>query len=221
MKKIFSLLFVCVILASCKKDDEPVVVDLGYDYFPNQVGTYIIYEVDSTGFGIDGEVHLEYQVMEVLAEEFVDGENQLAIKVERFTRIDESDLWVLSDVWTQKRTNQSAQRIEEDVRYVRLGFPVEVDKTWNGNAYNTMEPWNYKITEVDVPAIYNGLSFEQTATVFQRNNVNLIDQELASEVYARGVGLVYKQLTDIEIQQGDMIGVEMTMKILEYGIVEE
>ncbi len=92
MKKIFSLLFVCVILASCKKDDEPVVVDLGYDYFPNQVGTYIIYEVDSTGFGIDGEVHLEYQVMEVLAEEFVDGENQLAIKVERFTRIDESDL---------------------------------------------------------------------------------------------------------------------------------
>jgi hypothetical protein len=32
---------------------------------------------------------------------------------------------------------------------------------------------------------------------------------------------VYKQLTDIEIQQGDMIGVDMTMKILEYGVVEE
>jgi hypothetical protein len=159
--------------------------------------------------------------MEVLAEEFIDGENQLAIKVERYSRIDDNDLWVLSDIWTQKRTNQSAQRIEEDVRYVRLGFPVEADKTWNGNAYNTMEPWNYKIMEVDVPAMYNGLSFEQTATVFQRNNVNLIDQELASEVYARGVGLVYKQLTDIEIQQGDMIGVDMTMKILEYGVVEE
>jgi hypothetical protein len=221
MKRIAYILFLSVLVASCKKDSNTVEVDLGYDYFPNTVGTYIIYEVDSTGYGLDGEVHAEYQVMEVLAEEFVDGENQLSVKVERFKRINNSDLWALTDVWTQKRTNQSAQRIEEDIRYVRLGFPIELEKTWDGNAYNLMEPWNYKITQVDAPAVFNGLSFEQTVTVFQRNNINLIDQEIASEVYARGVGLVYKQLTDIEIQQGDMIGVDMTMKILEYGVVEE
>jgi len=217
MKILLSILLCFIFSSGCKKDGDAVVVDLGYEYFPNRIGTYIIYEVDSTGYGINGEVNLQYEVKELLAEEFVDGENQLAVKVERYQRLDDGDAWVLSDVWTQKRTNSSAQRIEEDVRFIRLGFPVELDKTWNGNAYNTMQPWNYKITSVDVPLFYNGLTFEKTATVFQRNNVNLIEEEIASEIYAKGVGMIYKRLKDVSFQQGELIGLDMTMTIIDFG----
>ncbi|MEY3399092.1 MAG: hypothetical protein RL220_1686 [Bacteroidota bacterium] len=209
-----------IALGSCKKEEAPVI-DLGYDYFPNTAGTFIIYEVDSTGFDINGETNLVYEVMEVLAEEFVDGENQLAMKVERYYRMNEDDPWVMGNVWVQKRNNSSAQRVEDNTRYIRMSFPVEVGKTWNGNAYNTMPEWSYKYVSKDTPRVFNGMTFEKTAEIQQRNNINLIDQEIASEIYARGVGLIYKHLMDLQVQQGDITGVDMTLTIKEFGVLEE
>ena len=36
-----------LILVSCKKDD-PVKIDVGHSYFPVEIGSWIIYDVDST-----------------------------------------------------------------------------------------------------------------------------------------------------------------------------
>ena len=50
MKKIASFLLVFLLLPlgfwSCKKD-KTVTPDAGYNYFPNQVGRYVVYDVDS------------------------------------------------------------------------------------------------------------------------------------------------------------------------------
>jgi len=110
--------------------------------------------------------------------------------------------------------------LEENQRFVRLIFPVNEGKSWNGNAYNTSEPWNYNYTNVDEPYSLDLLSFSKTLTVNQRNNINLVDQEIAYEVYAYGVGMVYKQLTDLEYQNFQVTGVEVEMKAIGYGTLE-
>jgi hypothetical protein len=114
MHKLLPFVLAIVVLHSCKEETDPTSIDLGYDYFPNKLGTYIIYQVDSIGLGIEDDT-ASYQVKEVLTEEFVDGANQLAMRVERFKRFSENDAWVLSDIWTQKRTSSAAMRTEEDV----------------------------------------------------------------------------------------------------------
>lgn len=44
-------LFITILVflaVSCKKETETVNVDLGYDYFPDDSGTFVVYKVDST-----------------------------------------------------------------------------------------------------------------------------------------------------------------------------
>jgi hypothetical protein len=140
--------------------------------------------------------------------------------VERYKKNNLQDTFQLTDVWVQKRTTTSAERYEENQRFVRLIFPVNEGESWNGNAYNTLEPWNYTYTNVGEPYSLDLLSFSKTLTVNQRNNVNLVNQEIAYEVYAYGIGMVYKQLTDLEYQNFQVTGVEVEMKAIGYGTLE-
>ena len=217
--KLLALTFALFALASCKKNNPADSIDLGYDFFPNKLGTYIIYQVDSIGYGVTQDT-ASFQLKEVLAEDFVDGSNQGAMKVERYKKYNSGSEWVLTDVWTQKRTSSSAQRTEENVTYVRLVFPVEDGKSWNGNSYNTMDEWTYSISGINDPVSYGALSFNETLRVNQRNYVNLVDQEIAYEIYARGVGLIFKRLTDLNYQDGSITGIDMEMKVIDYGKVE-
>ena len=41
------LLAFVIFIFSCKKDKDIVVVDLGYNYFPDKKVTFVIYQVDS------------------------------------------------------------------------------------------------------------------------------------------------------------------------------
>lgn len=219
MRILFLLLLGFTGLVSCKKEGTEDIIDLGYDFFPNKLGTYITYSVDSISYGLVPDT-ASFELMEVLAEDFVDGTNQSAMTIERYKRYNPLQDWVLTDVWTQKRTSSVALRTEENVTFVRLVFPIEDGKTWNGNAYNTNEEWNYEIENLDAPAVYGDFPFSKTLKVNQRNYVNLVDQEIAYEIYARGVGLIYKKLIDLNYQDGMITGVDLEMTVVDYGEIE-
>jgi hypothetical protein len=204
---------------ACKKDPSNVDVDLGYDYFPNQISKYKEYFVDSTYHGITEE-NFQFYVREELTESFVDDEGQVSVRVERSKKSTLEAYWVLTDVWTQKRTSTSAQRVEENLRYVRLAFPADLEEQWNGNAYNGLDEWVHRYLEVDVAKQVGAFNFGSTVTVEQRNNVNLVDQELSTEVYAKGVGLVYKSLIDLNFQNFEITGVELEMTLIDHGWIE-
>lgn len=213
------MLLATLAFAGCKPDDPAIEVDLGYDYFPNEVLTYKEYFVDSTAHGITKE-NFQFYLREELTESFVDDEGQVSVRVERFKKLNIDDEWQLTDVWTQKRTSTNAQRVEENVRFVRLAFPVDLDETWDGNAYNSNDEWIHSYLEIDIPKTVGDFAWGKTLTVEQRNNVNLVDQELATEIYAKGVGLVYKQLIDLNFQNLEITGVEMEMTLVGLGFIE-
>ena len=49
MKKIIILIAVCIaVITACKKDKAVVVVFTGYNYFPDNIGHELIYDVDSS-----------------------------------------------------------------------------------------------------------------------------------------------------------------------------
>jgi len=190
-------------------------MELGYDYFPINEGSYIIYQVDSISHGATNQ-EFQFEIKELAQEYFIDDEGMAAMRLERYKRADQNAEWQLTDVWTEKRTTTNAQRVEENRRVVNLVFPVENGKIWNGYAYQTTAQ-DFSMKNVHRPYTMEVLSFDSTLKVVQKNQVSLIREQVAFEVYAKGVGLVHKKLVDISTQSGVSTGITVEMKAVEYG----
>lgn len=223
LKNKIGLLFVPMVLFACKKDKgEPV--DFKYEYAPQTVGHYCVYDVMEINHDDAAGIHdtITYSLKEKIESTFTDLEGRPSLRLERSKKDTATGAWVVSDIWYSTRNKTDFETVEEDERFVRLAFPVRLLKKWDGNAFNQQGEWEYEYTEVDVPRSYNGLNFSNTAKVVQRDEFNLIQRHLAVEVYAKHVGLVNKYYKVIDIDDFDtttaLSGKEVYMTITSYGI---
>jgi len=219
------LLTLCLIVSSCENDD--VLIDPGYDYFPITKGLYIDYEVDSiyhdVPAGIQDTHH--FYVRELVDTTFFDAEDRPTNRIERYYKAELNAEWVLRDVWTSNRTNEWAEKVEENVRYVKMVFPISEDTPWDGNSMNVIEPWIYEYSELFESRNIGDTSFANTVTVVQRDIDNLIQSQQAKEIYAPGVGMVYKQLDTLKFTLENGIselstGVEFQMTAIGTGVLD-
>lgn len=206
-----------VLFMSCDKEQDLSDIDIGYKYFPTTAGSFVIYRVDSVWYGLTEETY-QYQIKEEIADEFVDAVGQPALVLNRYYRLNNGQPWTLADVWTSKRTGTTAEKVEENVRYVKLEFPVKENETWNGNAFNSLGAQEYSYTNVAKFADVGILQFDNTITIQQKNNVNLVDEEVFYEIYADGIGLVYKQATDLNKQGNQTSGYSVSYQAIAYSI---
>ena len=216
MNKLWYLALVLLLgVASCKKKtQEPI--DLGCNYFPNEERFYVIYNVDSISYQVQIDT-FHFQYKELLAAQYTDAEGEAAMRIERYKRNHSTEPWVQCGNWTQKRTPTTAERVEDNVRYINLIFPLEAGKTWKGNAYNTLGDWDYSIEYLAQPANLGLLSYDKTLKVVQRNNVNLVDKEIAYEIFAESAGLVYRKWTDLNVQPDHTTGFDVTWRAVATG----
>jgi hypothetical protein len=223
----YSLLFIILasLFLSCKKkQDNAAAPDLGYDYYPGTVGSYIEYDVDSIAYRpltLD-TVEAKFHIKEVIEEEFTDNQNRPALRIVRYKKnysatIPYSQMsWTLQDVWLANKTRTTAEVVEENVRFVKLIFPVTEDGSWNGNAQNTIGEWEYKYSGFGQSATYNSLTFGECVLVTQKKSASLLSYQNYVEKYAKGVGMVYKEIIDVKSQHN--IGIPILNRI-EEGII--
>ena len=201
MRNLLILILLSVLcFSSCKKDkDDYVAPDIGHNYAGMQVGKYVVYDVDSLFYDdftatVDTSI---YQIKEEVVEKFIDLEDEEAFKIHRYKKEKDSLNWVLKDVWNAKLTQTNFQKVEENVRFVKLIFPVRTNVTWNGNIMNNLGELRYEYMSIDAPETIGGVALINVLRVLQYEDINLISQEMFEEKYARGVGLVYKKELDI------------------------
>ena len=205
-KLIFSL--VCMLLVatySCKKDTVSSAPDQGYSYYPAKLKSYIIYDVDSIVYDDFKKDTTEYksQIKEVMDSVFTDNQGRSSMKIIRYVKPYNDTIpyaqmsWKVKDVWYATKTSSNVEVIEENIRFLKLYFPVKKNTAWNGNVYNTMGDWQYTYSEVDVALTLNSNYFDSTATVLQKDYTDLIDRKYYVEKYAKNVGLVYREIIDV------------------------
>ena len=200
-----SLLTIAAIATAtaCSKD-EPAEIDMGYDYFPQNIGHWIEYQVDSMrvqltqGNTLDTTLY-SYPLCEVLVENITDAEGRPAQRVIRYTR-DLNGTWLPKDVWWQTRDQVRAERSEENLRRVKLIFPPRAGTEWNTNATNVEDEFGLEYDVVDQPFSVNGLSFDKTVSVVSTFQNNLVNTRNYQERYAKGVGMVYHEVDSIDTQ---------------------
>lgn len=225
MKHYISIFILGVlILGSCNSDSEQEVYPTPQEYMPLKIGAWFQYKVDSIyfdDFDMTSDT-TEFQLKEAITDTFTDGAGNLSYRLERSKRFKNDSIsydqlpWILTDVWWISDKGTSIERVEENKRFVSLNSPILEGVSWDGNAFNYLEMWNYTYESVGEPFE----DFENTLTVNQ-----ILEDQFAilyqsySEVYAKDVGLVSRSIIDVE-SQTIVQGVPVLERI-ESGIIYE
>jgi hypothetical protein len=194
-------------VTSCTKKKIPQDDSLlGTDYYPTTQGRYIIYDVDSTvynNFPSDTIINTKYRIKELLADSYMDSEGKPAIRLERYikkysvSKSYDSIPWTIKEVWMVNADKKSVQVSESNIRFTKLVFPVQQGALWDGNARNTIGKWDYTYKYIDKKETINGNILEKVLQVSQIDSRTLISYQNFNEKYAKGVGLVSREITDI------------------------
>lgn len=210
------------LFTACRKDEK--IPDAGYSYFPDNVGHWCIYDVDSTVYDefAHDTLYYHYQVKEILQSNFTDNSGRQAIRVERYKRMYNDTVsidslpWVISRVWSFIRTSSEGEKVEENQRFIRLTFVPRTGNKWDGNLYNTIGEWKYKYTEVDKPYSINSMYFDSTLNVLQKLDTNMLNYRIYNERYARHVGLIEKDVIDV---YDDVLNTTTVLNRIEGGVI--
>ncbi len=226
MRSLLYIIFLFAIISySCSKE-EVITPDLGYDYAGLAEGKYVIYDVDSFYYDdfFDTIDTSYFQIKEVVDSKFIDLEGDEAFKIIRYRKNNDTTNWVLIDVWSSKITTTNFQKVEENVRLVKLIFPVKENKTWNGNSMNNLASMEYEYTAVDNAEVVGGNALNLVATVLQYEFSPLTEENFFQEKYAKGIGLVYKKSVAIQNAYDSSsgtwvrsLGYDVTMTLSSYG----
>ena len=225
MKNVAALIIVCIVSFSefsCRKDKTTqTTADVaGYRYFPIDTGYWVIYQVDSITISSSHPPDtFHYRLKEYIPSTFIDNSGKLTERIERYVWNDAAFVWNIVNVWTSNVHPNDAEKVEDNIRFVKLSFPVILNATWNGNSLNSFYPeWDYVYTAVDQPLSIGRLSFDSTITVLQVDQSNLVYKQYGLEKYAKGVGMIYKEfkIDSTNSSNGTYHGFELKMTIESY-----
>lgn len=188
------------------------VAEAQHAYFPLRIGQYAEYQVDSIifDFGPGGQTvrdTVRLQVREEVVDTFRDATDLLQYRIERYERPSDTANWAPRRVWAAARPPAQAIRQEENLRFLRLVFPLAPRTRWDGNRWidptveievagERLRPfagWNYRADSVDVPAQIGAFRFDSVLVVTEVDYANAIERRLSRAWYARNVGLVRRE----------------------------
>jgi hypothetical protein len=207
----------------CRKETLPVS-PVSLNYFPTKTGKWVEYSVDSVYHGEndnlndDSVYYYHCEIKEVIDSAYVDGTGREIQVIKRYYRRFTQEDWSLINVWTQYLTSNSAYRVENNISLHKLAFPISADITWNGNDANAEDEELYSYEYFHEPGIFNSLEFDSTLSVIQVDEDNYIERIFGNEIYATGVGLIFRQYDNLGKINGIVVnGYEIRTTVTAFG----
>ena len=233
------------LFSSCKDEStfEDPIIDETQQYFPIGLGKSITYQVDSIIYDpTENSVVVDTSrvyIREVMVDTFRDEVGALIYRVERYQAFDSNFDWEIKDVWSASISTTRAERFEENLKFVKMVFPVKDGDIWDGNVFidetaifsvagesiEIFKSWFYEVISTDEPEEIGGFSFDNVTTISQADEENLIERRYSVEKYAKGVGLVYREMEIYDTQEIDESipwvdkadkGFRLVMEVIDY-----
>lgn len=182
-----------------------------YGYFPLRVGHYNVYRIDSTIYDFAGGATAisvaSLFAKEVVADTFRDLTGVLTYTIERYERLQPDHPWVLRSVGTAQRTADQAIRTENNLRFLKLVFPMTRRSEWDGNLWidpdreiaiadERMRPfanWRYEVDSIDVRAKAGSFTFDSTLLLTEVNEQSVVEWRKSRVRYAKNIGVVWRE----------------------------
>lgn len=199
------VLILLIGLIACTKRNESKL-QASYNYLPVEESHWVDYLVDS--IYIDEEAGVrdsdQYYIREQIGETFLDNESRSTQKLNRYKRRNLTDDWELIDVWHLNKLSQSVEKVEENLRFIKMIFPLTFNETWKGNNYVVKEndsefykDWEYRYLDIHEPLTIDSIDFDSTLVVDQQNLLTDHFWYYGREIYAYNIGMIKKELYNL------------------------
>lgn len=235
--KILFYLLLIVLLNSCKKSSDDFSPILAKDYLKFEIGKSYYYRYDSTlpaNFGAS-LINKSFIAKDSIESSFFDALGNKSYRIYRYiTDTLQKTPWIFTTTITATIKNNNIEFVENNLRFIKLSNIVNNNYSWKGNSYiNTQfnspyyyyNNWDYRYTNINQPFTSLKQIFDSTITVQQQDaaipavfDPTIYNEKtIAKEVYAKNVGLVYKELLFYIWQpssqrfQDDAIGIKMNL----------
>lgn len=206
------------ISTGCVKQSEDLRIPSTEAFFPLKVGRVIKYRLDSSVIPYNGsELAVKsYHAKDSIADTLRDNQDRLSFLVLRFISDTlESTGWAPGiSYYVTQSDNKTEVMDEHNLRFIKLVEPIRDGYSWNGNSYidtksagspyQYLDGWNYVYQNYGAPFPTVNGTFPNTVTVLQQDETsppgpfdpsNYQQRNYSVEVYAAGVGLIYKEFT--------------------------
>lgn len=198
-KLLFSFAAV-VIFCRCSEDIKTTDANIGREYFPIKVGNYWVYDVTETKVFNNQYDSTKYQVRELVDTVFKDAANELTYRVVLSRKKSTDVNWGNDSLVLINKSLSDVRRTHNNIKQVKLVFPIKEGKQWDANAYNVLDTDDYSYAEINLPFVLNKVTYDSTVTVVQ-GEPNEVILDNRKEVYAYQVGMIYKNFTVFEYAQ--------------------
>lgn len=222
---LYALIILITAVQGCKKQSDTLVLPQPADYYPLQAGKVFTYRLDSTALNASATVlsQKSYLVKDSFGIAFNDNLGRPSYPVYRFiTDTLNATPWSVLFTYYITPTSKDIQVVDDNnLRYIKLVSPVTEGYTWSGNSYIDtksatspyiyMDNWVYTYQNVNKPFTTLKGSLDSTVTVLQIDDTsppgafdpaNYQQRTYSTEVYARNIGLVYKEFLHWTWQNG-------------------
>lgn len=205
MKNISGYIILLLLSISCRTEMEPNP-EIGKTMCPQEPGSEIVYQVDSIVYDdfklrIDNKPDsFRFQLREWIESRFTDNTGNTNQRVFIYKRLNDSFNWEPYKTVTTIVNDQGFQRMEDNLRTLKLVFPITLQKSWNGNIYNSLGAADFEYTSVYSPGAIGKFSFDSLVLVQQAQDSNFVEKKFRKEVYASRIGLVYGQYDSVYYQ---------------------
>ncbi|NDC77178.1 MAG: hypothetical protein EBZ67_04805 [Chitinophagia bacterium] len=208
------ILLVISLLSACSGKAELALAGTIGDYMPLQTGRSLTYRLDSTLYPAQGTATLvrSHVVCDRVVGEDRDLQGRPLWRIVRaFRNPVDTTKWTDREQFLAILAGNTLEWVEDNLRTIRLVNPVREGYTWEGNRFvNTitdparqyLDGWKFTYLEAGKAWRLGDRSFPETLTVRQqedrvgnpadRSRFSSID--VAREVYAKGIGLVYREV---------------------------
>ena len=205
---------ILIYLSGCDKTGTFTSASIN-DYSPLQVGKVYIYRLDSTILASFGTALIvkSYQAKDSVESTFSDNQGRPSFRIFRYTR-DTLGIqsWRFAATYFATATNRSLEYVDNNMRFIKLTIPISEGYTWKAHTYidtksinstvSYLDEWAYEYRNVDQPYAVLNKTYNNTLTVFQHDETtpegpfnpnNYQQRNYGQEVYAKDVGLIYKE----------------------------
>jgi hypothetical protein len=219
------LLIAIICLWGCGKNENGTLESAqAADYFPLQIGKTWVYNLDSIKYDIQNDKSVKIdtvrlQVREVLVDTFTDATGQKRYKIERSEKLRTAAAWNLSDIFSTSIQKDIVLRTEGSFTYIKMPKVLTVGATWDGNVYNDpaikieiegeiLEPfskkWSFEVLSFNKSEKIGNVTYDNVLTIEAQTDPKILtERRYMIEKYAKGIGLVYKDMKVLDTQKLD------------------
>src|SRR5690606_24628042 len=126
-----------LLFSSCKKETTNLSeMEKGQNFYPLEVGKYVVYDVDSLIWDdhLKATIPYQCQLRYSVSDTFRNDAGDMAYVINVQYRKTAADAYVPHNVLYAARHNSQLVVTQDNLKFIKLTFPVENGNQWDGNA---------------------------------------------------------------------------------------